>query len=69
MDDLSTKGYDRDSDLMAQLKLRRTKELLEKKQQVEPEVQRPRDHWYEMKTPEFHLEARKNLENLRTFCT
>ena len=66
MDDQSVRHLNySDTDCMAQLKLRGSKE---KKQLIDPEMQMPRDHWYEMKTPEFHVEARKNIEHLRMFC-
>lgn len=68
MDNQSVRHLDYpNTDHTAQLKLRRAKELSKKKRLIDPEVQMPRDHWYEMKTPEFHLEARKNIKHLRMF--
>jgi hypothetical protein len=69
-DDLSTEHLNiNGSDLALQLKPRRDREVSKRRRGlIDPEVQRPRDHWYEMKTPDFHLEARKNIEQLRMFC-
>ena len=52
---------------MVQLKNKKVKELVEKKYLIAPQIPMPRAHWYEMKTPDFHLEARKNAQLLRMF--
>lgn len=66
-EDLSTKDLDSGVDIKL-LKLKRAKELLKKKRLLDPEIPRPREHWYEMKSPQFHMEMRKNTEHLRMLC-
>ena len=51
------------------LKLKRASELeSQRKPFLDPINTRPRDHWYEMKCPQFHREARRNNEHLRMMC-
>ena len=35
---------------------------------LDTETPRPQSYWYEMKTPEFHVEAKRNIAFLRKNC-
>ena len=50
------------------LRAEKTKEVLSKPPPLYKPDPKPRSNWYEMRTPDFHVEARRNNNLVRKSC-